>query len=254
MKKLNKEKVNQANQEIQKVVDFLKENNKAFEYMDLKLHDVSYYCYTKFSTDFPLLTDETDWFSMFCDDQYRMFEEDLQGNQGIDFDDMRCQLGRTSSFYLHDRNVIDIDVNSFNLKNTIYNIMYENYGYLTGAESYLLESGIIDENMMFAVDEIEEIEEEIDYIYTNLYNDTVDYCKDIITVYTALKDFKENQVEVFKEYLQYYQEEKEEEERQTKEAEEKALKEVVEVITKYNIKSDDLKVLASNYKVLSKVN
>lgn len=254
MKRLNKEKVNQANQEIQKVVDFLKENYEAFDNMDLKLHYVSYYCYSKFSTDFPLLTDETDWFYMFCDDQYFLFKEDLQLSKGIDFDGMRYQLGRTSSFYLHDRNIIDINANRIDYKNTIYNFIDKNYNDVIYTDDYLLDAGFIDEEKRFDDDEISDIEDTLDYIISDLYKDVIAYCEDIITAYTALKDFKDNQVEIFKEYLQYYQDEKEEEIRLEKEAQEKALIKVIEVIKKYNIKSDDLQVLASNYNILSKVN
>ena len=253
MKRLNKEKVNQANQEIQKVVDFLKENYEAFDNMDLKLHDVSYYCYSKFSTDFPLLTDETDWFYMFCDDQYRLFKEDLQLSKGIDLDDMRCQLGRTSSFYLHDRNIIDININRLDYKNTIYNFIDKNYNDVIYTDDYLLNAGFIDEEKTFDDDEISDIEDTLDYIISDLYKDVFAYCEDIITVYTALTDFKDNQVEIFKEYMQYYQEEKEEEIRLEKEEQEKALIEVIKVIKKYNIKADDLNVLTSNYNILIKV-
>lgn len=254
MKELQ-EKIMKANEVIKAITDYFNRNINAFNYMDLKLHDVSYYCYSQFEKDFPMLDSEMDYFNMFCEDQYMFFKEDLSESLGIDFGKMIYQLGRTSSFYLHDRNMIDIERNSIDIKNTISNFMYENYG-SSYIESYTLESGLIDvNNDIYLTEEyIEDFEQELDYIINNLYDDVMYYCSDIVMVYDRIKDFKDNQVEIFKEFLELQQEQKEEEMQAEKAREEKALLEIVSVVKKYNIKKEDLQILSSNYQMLKNVN
>ena len=95
-----------ANEEIKKVVDYLEENEDMFNMMDLKLHNASFYDYSK---DFPLCykSDENTEsgytnFYFFCEDSYNMFVEDLKETFNIEFGKMRKQVGGTSKFYLAD--------------------------------------------------------------------------------------------------------------------------------------------------------
>lgn len=254
-----KNKILLANKEIEKVVNFLKENIKAFNYMNLKLHDVSYYCYREMEKDFPLLEEEVgeyNYFYLFCEQEYDFFEEDLKENFKIDFCKMRHQLGRTSSFYLHDQKTIDITVNGFNFDNTIHNLIYNFYSSSVYLEDYFKKDGTIDIDKV-STDDFKEYEEvitdELDYIIKELYKDFNTYVEDIITVYNYIKDFKDNQVETFKEFLKYHQEQKEEELRLEKEEEDKAIENVLMITDKYKITKDDLTVLSVNNHVLHKV-
>lgn len=244
------EKITKANEEIKKVVDYLKEHEEAFRSMNLKLYDANYYFMSdEMKKDFPLTyadnagRNEYDDFYFFCEDNYDMFKEDLQESFGIDFSKMCYYIGRTSSFYLHDDTIeldryddIDIDVTIENFICEYYNDNYCNIenGSIKIDEYYLDHEDI---------DYSEEIEDELDYIINDIYNDVVNYCKDIITVYDIIKNFKDNQVEYFKEYLEIQEErlkeEKEEEERIEKENKENC----VSIKEKYNISNDDMETL-----------
>ena len=118
-----------ANEEVKKVVEYLKENEDMFDMMDLKLHDASFYDYEK---EFPLCyesdennTDGETNFYFFCEDNYNMFVEDLKENFNIDFEKIRKQVGRTSKFYLADW--IETTHCRLNIENTIDTLLY-NYG------------------------------------------------------------------------------------------------------------------------------
>lgn len=213
MKKELLEKINLANKEIKKVISFIEENELAFGYMDLKLHDASYYFYSQMEKDFPLLKHSDDrhsYFNNICNDEYNFCVEDLDNNYDINFDEMHHQLGRTSSFYLHDKRVINITVNGLKYKDTIYNLIDNYYG----GELEFLDNCMIDiEQTIELLDNEywyeEDVENELDYIINELYGDLLDYSKDIFTTYNYIKEFKDNQVEIFKTHLEFYQEEKE---------------------------------------------
>lgn len=227
------EKIVKANEAIKKVADYLKEHEESFRSMNLKLYDAFYYFMSdEMKKDFPLTyadnagRNEYDDFYFFCEDSYNTFKEDLKENFGIDFPVMQNHIGRTSSFYLHDRSIIeiisrryeDIDID-YTIENFIDYCYNNQYGNFTEVKN-----GIINIDIDNTEEYIEEVEEEIDYVINNLYNDVVNYCENIITVYEIIKNFKDNQVEYFKEYLECQeerlQEEKEEEEAIRKEEEE----------------------------------
>lgn len=214
------EKIIKANEQIKKVVDYLKKHEEAFGSMNLKLYDAFYYFGSdEMKEEFPLTyknnnSREYDDFYWFCEDSYRLFEEDLKENLGIDFSEMQNYIDKTSSFYLHDCNIIDEDRNgdidySYAISEFVNYYCNNQYGNFIS----------FNKNLKILVNECvpAECEDEIDYIINDLYNDVVNYCKDIITVYEIIKNFKDNQVEYFKEYLECQEErleyEKEEEER-----------------------------------------
>lgn len=246
------EKIVKANEAIKKVADYLKEHEEAFQSMNLKLYDAFYYFMSdEMKKDFPLAYEDNegrngyDDFYWFCDDSYRLFKEDLEENFEIDFSEMQNYIGTTSSFYLHDRNNICFD----KYRNIDYNTSVDWFvSNLYGLEYLNLENGFIylNESEREGLENYEEriqIDNDLDYIINDLYNDVVNYCKDIITVYEIIKSFKDNQVEYFKEYLECeeerLQEEKEEEERIEKENKENC----VSIKEKYNISNDDMETL-----------
>lgn len=244
------EKITKANEEIKKVVDYLKEHEEAFQSMNLKLYDAFYYFMSdEMEKEFPLTyadnagRNEYDDFYFFCEDNYDMFKEDLQESFGIDFSKMCYYIGGTSSFYLYDDTIeldryddIDIDVTIENFICEYYN---DNYCNIENGSIKIDEYYIDNED----IDYSEEIENELDYIISDLYNDVVNYCKDIITVYEIIKNFKDNQVKYFEEYLEC-QEERLQEEKEERERTEKENKDnCVSIKEKYNISDDDMETL-----------
>ena len=243
-------KIELANKELNKVKDFLEKNEDAFYYMDLKLHDVSYYCYDGLSKDFPLCSKTgIDYFGDFCDINYEIFLGDLKEIYGIDFRDMHHQLGSTSKFYLHDRNLIDVNCNGIDYDETFYMFINEyseanGYGIYTNFVNGKIK---IDEDYLDAIrDYEEEVENEIDYIINDFYNDFIGYCEDIITVYKWIEDFKDNQLVYFKDYLTCEEETLEADEELKKENQLRSANICLDIMEKYSISAEDMELLKEN--------
>lgn len=226
-------KLELANEQIRKVIGYLKQNEKYMDYMDLKLHDVSFY---DFETDFPLCfkndtNDEYSYFYLFCEDNYNMFVEDLAENFNINFEKMKVQLGRTSSFYL--QNFYDKNIDC----------LLENLSYDDACMNFTeFENGKIKPYGEYT-EEDEEVQEELDYFIDDFYNSVVKRFKDIIIVYDYIEDFKKNQVEYFKEYLQSQEEELEEEQKRQQEEIYTNKCTCDDIQRKYNIYNEDMNTL-----------
>ena len=217
-----RELIDKANAEITRIHAWIMEHEDAFQYMDLKLHDVSFWCGGKeMQEKYPLCykNDEGKWgddcyFYMFCEDHYRMFVEDLKENFGIDFKDFYYQLGRTSSFYLHNESIVQLYRHEVCMGGTMDGIMNNLYGHNNWI--WYNDNGTINEektlsgyeDYMSSEEEIlENIENELDFIINEAYDELVKEMSDVLKVYEYIKNFKENQVEIFKEWLQYYEDE-----------------------------------------------
>ena len=230
-----------VNEEVKKVADYLKENEDMFDMMDLKLHKASFYDYER---DFPLCykddeesTNGYNNFYYFCEDNYNMFVEDLKENFNIDFEKMRKQVGRTSKFYLADW--IETTHCRLDIENTINALLYDKYAYS------LNYTEINEDCKIVPYGEYTEEDEELENII-GFYDWFIEEIKDIKTVYDIIKNFKDNQVEYFKEYL-----ENEEERLQCdideEIAEEKEKEEIVNQIKdKYSISDEDIETLKKN--------
>lgn len=229
-----KELVVKANEQIKRLKAWYEEHRKAFDYMDLKLHDVSYYCYRKMEEDFPLCyandRDEVySYFYLFCESQYDMFVEDLKENCKIDFEkNHHFQLGRTSSFYLHNQNIFQFDSFQINWYWTMNQILSEiyvtycgNYTEFNKDGSVNLDGSIkyIEEHYQDTEGAYENLRNELEWLATEMYDDVVEFFEDMLTVYDYISDFKKDQVEIFKEWLQYYEDEFAEEKRKEEEYE-----------------------------------
>lgn len=195
--------IEQTNKELKKVIDYLEEINDVYnEPMNLKLHDVNYYCYKDMKEDFPLCykNNKDDYFSFFCEDSYEMFLEWCY-EENIDFEKMMARVDRTSNFYL--TNIHDVSIEYI-----LYNLLDNVYGGYYGCIYAKGSINILDNNL-------EDVQDELEYICTDFYNDVKEYFEDAIKVYDYIKDFKENQIEYFKDFLSIYEEDlkyKEEEE------------------------------------------
>lgn len=222
-----------ANEQIQRIKEWYEEHESAFEYMDLKLHDVSYYCCSKMVTEFPLCyandrNDEYSYFYLFCDDEYRCMNEFLADNHKIKFNDFWHQLGRTSSFYLHNQDVFKFERHQINWYWTMNGIVSEIYGTYYGNYTEFDENGdvnlagslaYIEANYSDKEGAMESLKNELEWLATEMFDDVQEYFADMFVVYDYIKNFKENQVEYFKEWLQFYEDEHAEEKRKEMERE-----------------------------------
>lgn len=225
-------KLEKANGELKRVLDFIEENIDAFSPMDLKLHEASFYDY---SEDFPLCAEKKDLFYDFCELEYETFTEWCK-EECIDFDKMIHHIGRTSSFYLH--NLIDK-----NMDYVLYNIINE-YGCWWYCEYFSIENGIIVDT------DIEDYEDEtieaLEYIVYELYDDFVNGCADMLKVYSYIKDFKDNQVDNFKLYLEDIESCLLADLKAEEEAKEKSKKICDNIKDKYCISNTDMQLLKEN--------
>lgn len=191
-----KETIKQAKQALNDLFNYIKENDDALtNYTDLKLHDASYYSCVEMQKNFPLCYEndnkysEYSYFYQFCEDSYDQFTDYLKEN-GIDFYKTVDYIGRTSKFYCfsgHDRDAETI----------INNFIYDEYG-----DIFEITNGKFSFSHYYGV---AEIINDLEYFVKNAVNDFKAKTADAITIYNYIKDFKENQIEYFKEYLTFYE-------------------------------------------------
>lgn len=189
--------INKANENLNKAIQIFQDNEKAFSSMNLKLHDASYYAWSA-KEDYPEIEDDmTDIFYLFCEVSYDQMLEYFE-EQGYDFEN-RSYIGHTSSFYLDKGYQFD---RISDMDNLLYNVIEKNgYAYDITPE---IKDGKLDETDEW----FDETSENIQYIASDEFLE--DLNKDIspiIGMYEYIKDFKENQVEYFKEFLEYKREE-----------------------------------------------
>lgn len=161
---------------------------------DLKLHDVSYYIGEKLGEIESLSNEEYNElychiFNSFCEDNYNIFEED-EKNYNI----KRVYLGNTSSFYIESN----------------YHKIIDSYYYPSDyREEYDLKekkSMLLDEFLFNQLGIYEDCIEDYystkeDFIYMlNEYEDFLDTIEDIYGGYEYIRDFKENQIDIFKDW------------------------------------------------------
>ena len=170
---------------------------------DLKLYDVSYYIGEKLGEIEGLSIEKYDElychiFNLFCEDNYNMLEED-EKNYNI----KRVYLGHTSKFYIESN----------------YHEIIDSYYYPSNyREEYDLEekkSMLLDEFLFNQLGIYEDCIEDYystkeDFIYMlNEYEDFLDTIEEIYGGYEYIRDFKENQIDIFKDwyddvYKEYY--------------------------------------------------
>lgn len=193
------------NRELEKCTKLLKDNEEAWnEYMDLKLHDAS----TE-NIDFEyndaqvVFTDEAqnNWFYRFCESEYDCFIEWCK-SEGIDFDKLRENVGRTSSFYLG---------KLYNKEKDKYLVaLYEAVDLNSSWLEFKEVDGVIkldeeetNKNFENTLAEFD-IEQMVNYMLgltETVYDDLNDKLKDIIKVYDYIKAVKDDQIESFKSYV-----------------------------------------------------
>lgn len=223
------ELLNLANGEIERVKQYLKDNENAlFTMHDLKLHDVSYYLFDDFGTDFPLTSanyNSDDIFNFYCQCTFDIFNECVKSDCEQDFETLAHYIGRTSKFYLNDFS--DRDNAIFDLFNDFSD------RYLWG------KIDIDDDEKIIVVGESDATADFITFI-NDFYSYVGGRCYPFIKCYETIEAFKENQVDSFKEFISCNYETTLREKADAERAKEKADNETIRaLIEKYKIPEND---------------
>lgn len=169
---------------------------------NLKLHEVSYYIEKKLNEIDDLTQSEyydiySHIFELFCEVSYNLFKDIEEGNNT-----KRKYLGTTSSFYI-DTNYYDGVIN-----------YYYASDFRSEYDTEKKKSMLIDEFLYSVLNTDEEyIEEEYmneqDFNYMiSEYEDFLDSIELIYATYEYIRDFKENQMDIFEDwYNDFYKEE-----------------------------------------------
>ena len=211
-----KELITKANEQLRRIREYITEHEDMFDSMDLKLHDASFYEYRDMEKDFPLCFADNEgryedsYFYRFCEATYDQFA-DWCAEEKIDFNKMCHHIGRTSSFFLYDKEIVQRENWHIRWDWTMYNCFnelgYSNYYQLIEFNK----EGNVDEEETLKFDEdywtqeewLDEIKPALQYIIDEMYDDFIKEIEDIVKVYEYIKDTKDNQVEYFKEYLEW---------------------------------------------------
>ena len=181
----------------------LQKHTQGLNYTDLKLHDVAFYV----GDDEKLLND----FANFCECEYDYFQYWLEENM------LQTEyIGRTSSFYFYgghsESNFYDFDIYDMKDDENIFdtlgfgfeseletlfnsNDFYQAYYNLENDLNYdLLDCDDLDDLETGLEDTIEELEEYLQAYYKEI--------KDVKRAYKWLENYKDNQVENFKDFVE----------------------------------------------------
>lgn len=183
--------------EIARTITLLKDNEEKWnKYMDLKLHDCASIDNVEIEKGRIKITVNNvyeTFFDSFCADSYENFLDDC-GYEKIVFDELRDNVGRTSKFYLgnlHDSKTYIEVLQDFSCVLGESSLQFK---YDANTHSYMIH--FEDEN------NISESEvEEMLLITKCIYSEIEDALADIIKVYNLIKDFKDNQVEIYKDFI-----------------------------------------------------
>lgn len=186
--------------ELDKCFKLLKDNEEKWNnYMDLKLRYASTENVDFEHYDAKITFDnevQSRWFYTFCDDMYEQFLNDLMTVRGIDFKDLKDSLGRTSSFYLGKLHNNEKDKYCCALTEASYEFNITNLKFNED------ENGIhFIDNDLSGYEDIEDAVNGMLALIETMYDDLKDNLDEIIYVYDYIKDFKDNQVEYFKDYV-----------------------------------------------------
>lgn len=195
------------NRELERCTQKLKENEKAWNTsMDLKLHD-AYAENIDFKHNGATVSfsaeAQAEWFDGFCNFEYDNFI-DWCKEERIDFDELRNNIGQTSSFYLGklhnnepNRYLCAISEIIPEIYQATWIMFKEEHGIIVYDEETTMcafEDSISQLDMEGLVNEMLSTTETI-------YNNLSSELDPIIRVHKYIEDFKENQVERFKTFV-----------------------------------------------------
>lgn len=212
--------VEQANKELKEVIQYLESVQECFEIMDLKLYDLSWaICsdgyFEKYDSDYL-----SNMFNLFCEDNYNWFCE-WEAEEGID-KNIRQYIGRTSSFYLDSKDIFNRG--EFYLDEVLLSMLEYNLGYYYTDWTSCIPNDIKETQISYKAlqeyfkgfdkrfldEEVILTKEGLKYISSGaLLKDVKGTLEDAIKEYNYIKEFKENSIEYFKEFLKCNEEEEE---------------------------------------------
>ena len=224
------------NDEIDKIRKDITDNADMFDMLDLKLHNICYYNGgEEMIKQFPLISekDMISLFSDFCDESYENFKDEMMEHD-IDISTALHYIGHTSKFYLYENTQYNHRTGLLDVEGTLLEILYE-----------LSWDGIVinDDCTLNKEDSDETILEDFS---NDLYASWRKIFEPMETLYNTIIDFKNHQVEYYKDYLENLEEdEREEKEERDKEMQES--KQVCEHIRNlYHINNYDMNILKEN--------
>lgn len=217
--------LSEAQKQYEELLKYIEENEAAFDKMDLKLHKAigtAWDLQNQLAEEGITVWDKNmeDVFYNFCNSYYEEFIAELK-EQGIDFESMQNQIGRTSSFKLHDFGDKAKDI----ISEISYKMMSNAF------DDYL----DIDENNQLTInaewadytrDELQYYAaRDLEHIEKDLFEDVKRELEDIVRTYNLIQEYKENQVESFNEYAQDAVEDaREQKDRRIEEAQKEAIR------------------------------
>jgi hypothetical protein len=188
-----------ANKELRKAVKLLLDNEDKWQNMlDLKLHEAS-----RASIDFEYnnatvtFSDEaqSSWFYHFCDIEYQNFIEDLRDNFNIDFEQLRDNVRYTSKFYLGKLHAVMLTDTLAEASDT----------YMYGGIKVKIIDGLFSVDVDGSQTNYDDFEDFVNALLDfadYIYDEVEASLKPIITVYDYIEDYKKNQVENFRDFVQ----------------------------------------------------
>jgi hypothetical protein len=213
-----KQLINQANLELQKVSDFLIQNEEALLAVDLKLYDISYNPELQNKHN---LTEEgyEKLFDEFCEYSMREYEE-WRETSGLTNE--HCYIGSTSSFFL-ESDIIEVNRNIMDIPTTIADFLDKTYSshmqVILGKDDYYSNiENILDDNGLASLDKLEDflgslnkqwlddtieiLKDHLEYIAEGtFYTSFTNKLQDVVEDYNYIKSFKANQVIYFDDFI-----------------------------------------------------
>lgn len=183
--------------EITRTITLLKDNEEKWnEYMDLKLHGCASINNIEIEENGINITVNNvyeTFFSDFCDISYQQFLDDCSA-EGITFNETRNNVGRTSSFYLGKLHGYATYIGVLQEFSSTLGLSSLQFKFDNNTHTYIIQ--FEDEN-----DVSETAIEEMLLITKYVYNEIEEALADIITVYKLINDFKDNQVDIYKDFI-----------------------------------------------------
>lgn len=188
--------------ELDKCVTLLKETeDKWNNYMDLKLHDISYGVDCDFEHNGAKVHFDNDYlntaFWEYCELEFDFFTKEWCAEENIDFNDLRDSIGRTSKFYLGKLHNNEKNKYTVALAEASQEFNFSSLEFSDKDDKIIVSTDFNDLSEQEKEDYIIEMLTLIDSIYEDLQQTL----NDIVKVYDYIADFKANQVENFKEYV-----------------------------------------------------
>lgn len=182
----------------ERIEKFAEKLENTLIYTDAKVHDVSYYTWKEWKSDFPIFTEEevNQEFDLFCEDNWNWFSEEFLSG-GVDTE----QLGRTSTFRIVGSYLSELKT-SLNYNDYLGQLMDMAEGCVFTNFKEFFDNNKnhyeLDELLEVYIDEMDTMNDEMEYMLDGMEEEF----KEARKAYQALENFKKNQVEIFKGQLE----------------------------------------------------